>query len=120
MEFFSFEKLILYQKSRELVSTVYKLLNKFPKEEKYALSDQIRRSVVSIPSNIAEQCGRKSRKEKRHFLEISFGSLMECYCQLQLAVDLNYIQETELLQIKPLFFEISRLISGLNNSLSVD
>ena len=114
---FSFEKLIAYQKSRQLVPIIYELLEKFPVEEKYALCDQIRRSVISVPSNIAEQSGRTSYKEKRHYLEISFGSLLESYCQLQIAVDLNYIQESELLEVKPLYFEISRLISGLSNSL---
>ena len=116
MEQFSFEKLQASQKARHLVTLVYSLLNKFPNEENYSLSNQIRRAIVSVPSNIAEMAGRKSYKEKRHFLEISYGSLLECFCQLQIAVDLNYLLEEELLELRPLFFEVSRLITGLSRS----
>ena len=84
---FSFEKLEVWQETRKLVSEIYRLVSKFPKEEKYALSDQIRRAIVSVPSNIAEGTGRGSLKEQIHFVEIAFGSLMEAYCQLQLASD---------------------------------
>lgn len=119
-ELYSFEKLVVYQKARMLLITVYKLLNKFPVEEKFALCDQIRRSIVSVPSNIAEQSGRNSLKEKIHFIEIAFGSLMECYCQLQLAYDLGYLKESELNEIKPCFFDISRLLSGLKKSYQPD
>lgn len=68
MEEFSFEKLVVYDKARQLVRDVYKLLDKFPDVEKYALCDQIRRSIISVVSNIAEQSGRMSKKEKVHFL----------------------------------------------------
>lgn len=115
-ELFSFENLKVYQKSRQLVVQVYKLLKNLPSEERFALCDQLRRSVISVPSNIAEQSGRKSTKEKRHFLEISYGSLLECYCQLQIACDLKYISEDELKQIKSLFYDVSRLLNGLHKS----
>ena len=71
---FSFEKLAVWQEARELVVECYSLVSKFPKEEKYALGDQIRRAVVSIASNIAEGSGRVSLKEKMHFIEIAYGS----------------------------------------------
>ena len=115
-ETYYFERLETWQKSRQLVLAVYQLLKKFPNEEKYALCDQLRRAVISIPSNIAEGTGRISIKETIHFLEISFGSLMEVYCQLQLAVDLNYINEDDFKEIKPLIFTVSRLLSGLRKS----
>ena len=86
---FSFEKLEAYKEARILVKDIYLLLNKFPKTETYALCDQLRRSAVSITSNIAEGSGRNSTKEKIHFLEISFGSMMECFSQLQIAQDLQ-------------------------------
>ncbi|MCQ2322963.1 MAG: four helix bundle protein, partial [Bacteroidales bacterium] len=66
------------------------MLKKFPKLEQYALCDQIRRASISIPSNIAEGNSRNSNKEKIHYIEIAYGSLMETYCQLILSNDLNY------------------------------
>lgn len=115
---YSFEKLMVYQTARKLVKKVYILLRRFPTEERYGLCDQLRRSIVSVPSNIAEQSGRTSIKEKVHFLEIAYGSLMEAYCQLDLAFDLGYITKEELAPIKNIFFDTSRLIFGLKKSLS--
>ena len=112
---FSFEKLMVWQDSRQLVSSVYKLLKTFPSEERFALCDQIRRAVISVPSNIAEESGRISAKEKCHFIDIAFGSLMETYCQLQLSCDLGYIDEEKLKEIKVSVSEISRKLSGLRN-----
>ena len=116
MDSYQFEKLTAWQKAKELVVAVYQIANRFPQYEQYALSSQIRRAAISVPSNIAEGTGRVSVKEKIHFLEISYGSLLETYCQLQIAVELNYIILDDLETIKPLFFETSRLISGLRNS----
>jgi len=97
---FSFEKLAVWQEVRKLVAECCSLVNKFPKEEKYVLGDQIRRAVVSIASNIAEGSGRVSLKEKMHFVEIAYGSLMEVYCQLQIACDLKFIYETDLMNVR--------------------
>lgn len=116
MNEFSFERLTVYQKARQLVVSVYQLLGEFPNTEKFALCDQIRRAVLSIPSNIAEQCGRTSLKEKIHFIEIAYGSLLETYCQLQCAVDLHYIDEEQLQTLRERFFEISRLLNALSKS----
>ena len=116
MDSYQFEKLTAWQKAKELAVAVYQIVNRFPQYEQYALSSQIRRAAISVPSNIAEGTGRVSVKEKIHFLEISYGSLLETYCQLQIAVELNYISLDDLEAIKPLFFETSRLISGLRNS----
>lgn len=117
MKQFSFERLEVYNKSRRLITEVYKLIENFPKEEKYVLCDQIRRCIISVPSNIAEQSGRTSLKEKLHFIEISYGSLMKAYCQLQIAVDLNYITEKQLSTLKEKFIEISMLLTGLRKYL---
>ena len=116
MDNFSFESLEAYQKSRKLVTDVYKIINTLPVHERFALSSQLQRSMVSVVSNIAEGSGRISLKEKIHFLEISYGSLMEAYSQLQICSDLNYIHEDILKNIKPDFFRVSRLINGLRNS----
>ena len=88
---YSFEKLNVWQEAKKLVVDVYYLLDSFPKFEKYALCDQIRRAIVSVPSNIAEGSGRKSLKEQIRFLEISYGSLMETYNQLLIASTLSSV-----------------------------
>ena len=113
---YQFERLNAWQESRKLVVAVYQLLKQFPNEERYALCDQLRRAAISVPSNIAEGNGRMSVKEQIRFLEIAFGSVMEIYCQLQIAVDLNYISEEDFNQIKPLIYNTSKLISGLRSS----
>ena len=77
MEVFGYRKLVAYQKAKEVVKRTYKLLKKFPAEERYAMCDQLRRASVSITSNIAEGVNRYSVKDKSHFIEMSYGSLME-------------------------------------------
>ena len=113
---FSFENLEVYKIARVLVRDIYRLQNKFPKEEKYALGDQIRRSSTSITSNIAEGSGRNSIKEKMHFIEIAFGSMTESFSQLQNAQDLGYICEVEIDALRPQFNQVAALLSGLHNS----
>lgn len=115
-ELFQFERLVTWKKAKELALCVYQLVAKFPQHEQFALSNQIRRAVISVPSNIAEGTGRASMKEKTHYLEIAFGSLTETYCQLLMATELGYISVDELTAIKPLFKETSRLLSGLRKS----
>ena len=110
---YSFEKLNAWKESRKLVVSVYKLLDSFPNFEKYALCDQIRRAIVSVPSNLAECTGRMSSKEKLHFIEISYGSLMETYNQLIIASDLEYITEQSLNKLKPSIDTVARLLNGL-------
>ena len=113
---YQFESLRAWQKAKDLVKLIYQLVAEFPNFEQFALSNQLRRAVISIPSNIAEGSGRMSYKEKIHFLEIAYGSLLETYCQLQIAVELGYISGEDLSRVKPLLFETSRLISGLRKS----
>ncbi len=113
---YAFEKLDAWIQAKELAKLVYQLVAKFPNYEQFALCSQVRRAVISIPSNIAEGTGRMSMKEKIHFLEIAYGSLLETYCQLQIAVELGYINNVELNNVNPKFFSTSRLISGLRRS----
>ena len=113
---YSFEKLKVWQEAKKLVVDVYHLLDSFPKFEKYALCDQIRRAIVSVPSNIAEGSGRRSLKEQIHFLEISYGSLMETYNQLRIAIDLTYITEESVEVIKPSIDAVAKMINGLSSS----
>lgn len=114
---FNFERLTAWQKSRELVKAVYKATAFFPNSEKYALVDQLRRAAVSISSNLAEGSGRISTKEKIHFCEIAYGSLMEVMCQLILACDLGLLEEEYLTHLREQIDELSRLISGYRRSL---
>lgn len=114
---FSFRNLEVYKRSRELVKEIYNLMDKFPKKEQFALSDQLRRAVISVPSNIAEGLSRRSTKEKLHFIEISYGSLMEVLCQCEIALDLKYIEIEEFLQMENQIQIISKLLSGLRKNL---
>ena len=113
MEIYQFERLAAWQKAKELVIAIYQLLENFPKYEQFAISNQLRRAAISVPSNIAEGTGRISAKEKIHFLEIAYGSLTETYCQLLIASELGYLSDDDLFAVRPLFKETSRLISGL-------
>ena len=106
-----------WQESRSLVKNIYILLKKFPKYEQFALCDQIRRASVSVPSNIAEGNTKNSSKERIHFIEIAYGSLMEVYCQLILSKDLDYINDDDLELIKIQVDKVSKLLSGLKMSL---
>ena len=115
--FFTFETLDVYQKARKLVKDIYLLLEKFPSYEKYSLCDQIRRSAISVPSNLAEGSGRFSIKERIHFVEISYGSLMEAYCQLSIANDLGYCSDEKHKELKIHIDEIARMLYGLRSSL---
>lgn len=112
-DLFSYRNLVAYQRAKVLVIEVYKLLKLFPKEENYALCDQLRRAVISIPSNIAEGMGRVSIKEQIHFIEIAFGSLSEVMCQMELAKDLNYITVNQIMEVENLVRDIAKLLSGL-------
>ena len=109
----SFRQLNVYVKAKELVRRVYELLKKFPKEEQYALCDQLRRAVVSIPSNIAEGCGRETQKDQTHFLNITYGSLMEVLSQMDVACDLGYISQEEFDEIERLVSEEAKMIGGM-------
>ena len=122
MEVFGYRKLIAYQKANEVVKRTYKLLKKFPPEERWAMCDQLRRASVSITSNIAEGVNRYSVKEKTHFLEIAFGSLMEVSSLFEMAEELDYITTEDLMSMDDLIREDARLLSGLQNSykLSTD
>ena len=116
MEVFSYRKLIAYQKAKEVVKRTYQLLKKFPAEERYAMCDQLRRASVSISSNIAEGINRFSVKDKAHFVEMAYGSLMEVSSQFEIAEELGYVSSEDRLSMDMLIEEEARLLSGLLNS----
>ena len=106
-----YRKLTVWQKAMELVRLVYRLSKVFPADERYALTDQLRRAAISIPSNIAEGCGRTSRKDYAHFLSIARGSLYETMTQLQIAQDLGYIEISE--DLKVLSDDVGKILTTL-------
>lgn len=105
--------LIIYQKAKELVIQVYKLLEQFPDAERFALCNQLRRAVVSIPSNIAEGMGRMSDKDQAHFLNMAYGSLMEVYAQADIAHDLKYIDNENFCKLEEQVESISKMIQSM-------
>ena len=113
----SFRDLNAYKESKVLVKMTYQLLKKFPSEEKYALCEQIRRAVISVTSNIAEGTVRISVREQMHFLEISYGSLMEVLSQMDIALDLGYIDSDDFCKIEQQCNNCASLISGLRSYL---
>lgn len=119
-EIFSYRNLIAYQKAKEIVKRTYKLLNKFPADERYAMCDQLRRASVSITSNIAEGTNRFSVKDKAHFIEMAYGSLMEVSSQFEVAEDLGYIPPEDRLSMDKLVEEEARLLSGLKKSYTTN
>lgn len=116
MKTFSFEKLIAWQKARELASEIYKITKLFPKDEVFGLTSQMRRCAVSIASNLAEGSGRNSMKDKARFTEIAFGSALELLNQLILSFDFEYFEEQKHIEIREKITEVTVLINGLYKS----
>jgi four helix bundle protein len=108
----SFHDLIVWQKAMELVTEVYKVSQKFPKEEIFGLTSQIRRAAVSIPSNIAEGRGKSSKGEFQQFLYHARGSLAEVETQLLIAINLGIIKE-EIGPSMQLISTVGKLLHGL-------
>jgi four helix bundle protein len=106
-----------WQKAMELVTATYRASAKFPKDELFGLTSQLRRAAISIPSNIAEGQGRLSEKEFRYFLGQSRGSLMEVETQIQIAQNLGYLQSHEAEVLLKSCGEVGRIINGLLASI---
>ncbi|HEX9805071.1 MAG TPA: four helix bundle protein [Candidatus Dojkabacteria bacterium] len=120
MEINSFKDLIVWQKSIYLVKEIYKISKRFPDEERFGLTSQIRRSAVSIPSNIAEGRSRGSRKDFVRFLYVSLGSLSELETQLIIAKDLEFISSVEIEDIQNLIIELSKMLNRLITKLKAN
>lgn len=111
-----FRKLTIWTRSIDLATKIYKLTSTFPKYEQYGLTSQIRRSIVSISSNIAEGAGRGSNKDFVKFLRISFGSACELETQLIIANNLDYLKPNELHPIISELDEIQKMIFSLEKN----
>ena len=114
----TYKELIVWQKSMDMTVMLYPLLKKLPKVETYALSDQMRRAAISIPSNIAEGYGRNTKKEYLQFLYIANGSVCELETQLILCVRVNYFTETEIQPIMSLLSEIGKIIITITKKIN--
>jgi len=115
---YCFEKLDVWILSRELNNYVYDITDGFPFKEEKNLKIQIRRSSVSISSNIAEGSGKLSKKDFKRYLQISFGSAMELLSQFYLAFDRKYIDDKMLNEIKMKINSITRMLNSLSQSLN--
>jgi four helix bundle protein len=108
----TFRNLLIWQKSMTLVTEIYQLTKSFPKEEIYGLTSQIRRSSISIPSNIAEGYGRNGNKDYLKFLNIAIASLYEIQTQIEISYNLKYINEIQFNKIFEESREIERMMSS--------
>ncbi|CAM3945961.1 four helix bundle protein [Flavobacterium weaverense] len=114
----SYKDLLIWQKGIRIVCLVYQLVKSFPKEELYALTSQLKRASVSIPSNIAEGYGRNTQKSFNHFLDISRGSLFEIETQLLIANELGFIiDQTLYKEILGQIEEESKMINSFSKTL---
>jgi four helix bundle protein len=120
----SHKKLDVWMKSIELVSEVYKLTSKFPTQEQYGLTSQIRRSAVSVPSNISEGNARNSKLETLRFLDIARASLVELDTQIEIAIKLNYLKNSDISELAEMinhtFAMLSKFIQKIKNDKECD
>ncbi len=112
MDYFELD---VWKETRKLVSSLYDMTKSFPKEETYSLTSQIRRSAISIPSNIAEGCGRRTSADTIKFLHIARGSLYELETQLFLALDQEYIQKKDFEELFEQIITCKKLLNGFIN-----
>ncbi len=118
MEIHNFKELHVWQKSIDLAVQVYEISVLFPREEKFGLVTQAQRSAVSVPSNIAEGCGRISTRELQHFLSVSMGSCFELETQMILACRFGYLTAEKLLTLTETVSQVQRMLYGFYNSLN--
>ena len=115
MYIFSFEKLEVWIETKEFTKSIYRITSTFPDTEKFGLISQLRRASISIASNIAEGSARKSFKDKAHFSTIAFGSAVEVLNQLIISFELDFISETDYLELRRMLESITNKINALRN-----
>lgn len=114
----NYKELLVWQKSMDAVKMLYSLVKRLPKEELFALSDQMRRSAVSIPSNIAEGQQRKSNAEFSRFIDIAQGSRAELETQLLICVSVGYFQQADIDELIVVLDEVNKMLSTLQNRIN--
>lgn len=117
MEEFYYRNLDVYKNAKLLSHEMCKLIKTYPIDERFALCDQLRRAVMSVPINIAEGFGRFSSKEKAHFIQIAFGSLNEVMCELELSLDEGYISQEQLKNMESLILSVKKQLAALHRSV---
>lgn len=115
MYIYSFEKLEVWNESKEFTKSIYKLTSTFPDSEKFGMVSQLRRASVSICSNIAEGSARKSFKDKAHFTTMAFSSTVEVLNQLILSYELDFIKESDYLKLRQDIESVTNKLNGLRN-----
>ncbi len=114
-----FKELLIWKKSRQFCSEIYSITSSFPSDEKFGITNQLRRASVSIPSNIAEGSSRNSNKDFSRFLEIAIGSAYEIETQLLIASDLGFIKSDKLEPLIIQLEEIIKMISKFRSTLKI-
>lgn len=112
-----FHQLQIWQRSHKLTLAIYKATNRFPREEVYGLTSQLRRAISSVPTNICEGCGRKTNADFARFLQISVGSASEVEYELLLAHDLNYLTDNEYDNFNKEIVEIRKMLNNFIKKL---
>lgn len=115
-----YKDLMVWEKSIDLVVNLYKITGKFPKEELYVLTSQIRSAAISIPSNIAEGYSLKNRKEDTRFLELAFGSASELETQLLIADRLGYLSSSDFDELNNLLIEVLKMLNAMSTKLKTN
>lgn len=115
-----YRDLVVWQNAMDLVDQIYQITRSFPKDENFGLTSQIRRSAISIPSNIAEGHGRSSPKEFRRFLRMALGSLAELDTQLEIALRQAYITPDQSESLSTAITQLRKMLHGLIRSLNTD
>jgi four helix bundle protein len=113
----SYRDLVAWQKAMKFVTAIYEVTQRFPSEERYGLTNQLRRASVSVPSNIAEGQARFSQKEFHHFLSMARGSLVEIETQLLIARNLKYLEPAKAEDLLATADELGRILNGLISSI---
>ena len=112
-----FRQLQVWSKSHELVKELYKVSESFPKQEMFGLTSQLRRASISVPTNIAEGCGRGSDADFKRFIQIAFASASEVEYLIFLSFELSFIIESDYLILNNQIIEIKKMLAGLINKL---
>ncbi|MBI3776931.1 MAG: four helix bundle protein [Gammaproteobacteria bacterium] len=110
------EKLRTWSEAKALSVAVYQTTARFPKEERFGLTNQVRRASVSVMSNLAEGCGRVGARDQAHFSQLAFSSLLELDAQLQLALDLDFLHRTNYLKLRDPVIALAKQISALRTA----
>ncbi len=113
---YSFEKLVVWKESMELVTFVYNITKKFPSDERFGLISQLRRASISVSSNIAEGTSRTTNKDKSRFTTIAYSSLMEVLCQIIIAEKLQFIMDDEYIIIREKINTVANLLNSLKKA----